>query len=312
MSIKSMRLLAALLILACLTPACAQATPPPPTPTPTTDPATPAAATSAAATAAAESTAEAAATQAALAGTATAGAEAALIAGQTATAAAEKTATVEAKNATATANQAAAQTRTAQKNLDATATAEPMYVVVQRLVADGLLTGEEHGKFTQLDDFEWTEAKINYMFSYPSDASPTNFVLRSDFEWDSASNSANWFNSGCGFIFHFGRDGSFYYSYLALDGYVELGVHKPDFTYIEDFGRWYYGRLDTPAGKANFMMVVLSDKVAMYVNDELVHTYHASLKYTEGELLYSLTSGTNKDWGTRCSMTNVWLWDLGK
>ena len=38
--------------------------------------------------------------------------------------------------------------------------------------------------------------------------------------------------------------------------------------------------------------------------------YRQDMSLEEGELSLTLLSGTNKDYGTRCEMTNIELWEL--
>jgi hypothetical protein len=64
-----------------------------------------------------------------------------------------------------------------------------------------------------------------------------------------------------------------------------------------------------PSGQAQLMLAVQGSQINIYVNDELVHS-RKDAKLTSGELAYTLVSGTNKDYGTHCTMTNVELWQL--
>jgi predicted small lipoprotein YifL len=288
-----------------------------PTSTPTIDPATPAAATAQAATQSAKATADAQATaeaQANATGTAkaqaTLDAQATEQAGATATAISLLTATKVSALTTSTAAMAERQTKTAVALAQKTAQAQPMFDLVQRLFTDGYLTSTD-GTYTHMEDFDESEAKINYIHWYPTGADPQNFVIRADMAWESASDKADWWNSGCGFIFHVSPDDAFYSAELDLDGYVRLGTHRAGFSYVEAMGQSFYGTLDKLKGNATFMMVVNnSDGILVFINEELVHRYKGVLKLARGDLYYSLTSGTNKGFGTRCQMTNVDLWEL--
>jgi hypothetical protein len=192
------------------------------------------------------------------------------------------TATREAKNIQATEDMAARQTKTAEAAAQKPAQAQPMADLVQKLVADGRLDSGE-GKFTLMPDFSESLAMIDYIAPYFTGISPKNFVIRTDLAWEAASDKANWFSSGCGFIFHIGDDGSYYYASLALDGNVSIGAHKPNYHYVDQLGKDYYGK---------------------------VKSYKSDLKYPSGMLAYSIPSGTHKDFGTRCTLTHVELWEL--
>ncbi len=190
----------------------------------------------------------------------------------------------------------------------ATAQAQPLQVRVEQIVTEGYLS-RSAGAYARLDDFSDSWAQINWYQWLWTGYDPTDFVVRADFSWDSASDTANWFNSGCGFVF---REASrenldHYVVYLGLDGVVyflkaRLGV-------LSDLASASAGRLAVPSGSAQFMLAVEGDRFTAYVNDQRVLTAHdGSMK--AGLLNYTLLSGTNRDFGTRCEMTNVELWTL--
>jgi hypothetical protein len=81
-----------------------------------------------------------------------------------------------------------------------TAQAQPLFDLVQELHSEGYLirTG---GTYYAIEDFDESWAQINWYSWWHTGYSPTNFVIRADASWDSASNKANWWNSGCGFVF---------------------------------------------------------------------------------------------------------------
>lgn len=243
-------------------------------------------------TATARASAEAAATEAA--------ATQAVVASRTAQAVAQTTAAAE-RRITRTAAAAATQ-------VQATAQAQPLAARVEQIVAEGYLT-RSAGTYARLDDYSDAWAQINWYQWLWTGYNPTDFVLRADFSWNSASETANWFNSGCGFVF---RESSrenvdHYLVYLGLDSVVyfykvRLGEHT-------ELASASAGRLDVPEGSAQFMLAVEGDRFTAYVNDQRVITAHdGSLK--DGLLNYTLLSGTNRDFGTLCRMSNVELWTL--
>ena len=64
-----------------------------------------------------------------------------------------------------------------------------------------------------------------------------------------------------------------------------------------------------PEGEAEFVMAVQDQTITVYVNGVQAFSYTEPL-YKPGVLTYSLVSGTNKGYGTRCKMTDVSLWAL--
>ena len=203
---------------------------------------------------------------------------------------------------------AGAATRVAR----ATSTAQPLADAVDRLVNEGYLT-RGGGTYESLLDFfrEW--AQINWYQWYDTGKAPTDFVVRADVAWQSASDKANWFNSGCGFVFREApREGdeqvlNHYLAYLGLDGVVYM-ARQSNGQYAE-LGKANYGKVDVPQGQAQIMLAVEGEHFNFFVNDTHV------LSMTDGALdngglSYTLLSGTNRDFGTRCEMTNVGLWWL--
>jgi hypothetical protein len=249
----------------------------------------------------AQSTAQAA--QAAATSTTAAGtAQAAVV---LTSAAAQATSSMSNRLATGTAG---AATRVAR----ATTTAQPMANAVERLVEEGYLT-RGAGEYEALLDFfrEW--AQINWYQWYDTGKSPTDFVVRADLAWQSASATANWFNSGCGFVFReTPREGdeqaiNHYLVYLGLDGIVYLS-RQTNSNFLE-LGQGHYGQVEVPDGQAQLMLAVEGEAFHVFVNDEHVLTYRDGA-LPRGGLSYALLSGTNRDFGTRCEMTNVGLWYL--
>lgn len=230
------------------------------------------------------------------------------------TAQAQVALTSEAAQATASmSNQLATGTAGAATRIArATSTAAPMAGAVQRLVSEGYLT-QGNGYFEPLLDFfrEW--AQINWYQWYPTGKAPADFVVRAEVVWQSASDKANWFNSGCGFVFReTPREGSdtalnHYLAYLGLDGVVYMS-RQTNSQFLE-LGQAKYGTVDVPEGRAHIMLAVQGDQFHFFVNDQHVLTRQDGA-LTAGNLNYTLLSGTNRDFGTRCEMTQVGLWWL--
>jgi hypothetical protein len=78
--------------------------------------------------------------------------------------------------------------------------------------------------------------------------------------------------------------------------YLELGSAK-------------YGTVEVPDGGAQIMLAVQGDAFHFFVNDQHVLSREDGA-LTSGNLNYTLLSGSNRDFGTRCEMTGVGLWWL--
>jgi hypothetical protein len=187
-----------------------------------------------------------------------------------------------------------------------TAQASTMYSQVQNLYNEGVISTLD-GTYYALPDFENSWAQMNSYDYELTDYTVTDFVLSTDTEWESASTSANWANSGCAFVFRLNARGDHYLGYLGLDGwfYLYQNLSKT----LKRLGKWYYDQVDIPKGQAKITLVVEGDQMTFLVNDQEVEQVTDDTFQT-GLLGYALLSGTNKDFGTRCRITNVELWEI--
>jgi hypothetical protein len=167
--------------------------------------------------------------------------------------------------------------------------------------------------YSTVGDFDETWAQIGYYQYWSIDNAPLNFVIRTDSTWSSASETANWDQSGCGFVYHAKDERNHAVAYLGLDGNVYVG-HVVDGT-SKLVGSAYYDKVDVPEGGAELMLMVNGDKIYFFVDGVQVFSGTDLLltsKLDIAQLALTLVSGTNKDYGTRCQMVNTDLWDLGE
>jgi hypothetical protein len=200
----------------------------------------------------------------------------------------------------------AAVTAAAALRLVATTQAEPMHARILELEADGHLSSTV-GTYYRLDDFSQTWAQINWYQWWGTGHAPDNFVVRSDVEWESGSDTANWWNSGCGYIFRVQDTDNHLRAFLALDGSVRFNsVVNGNWGRL---GEGYVANLDIPRGQGELMLVVQDNMISFFFNGERVYRQSYSA-LDSGELALTLASGTNKDFGTRCTFTNIDLYEL--
>ena len=169
------------------------------------------------------------------------------------------------------------------------------------------------GEYRTLGDFDQSWAQIGWYQWWPIEGAPTNFVIRTDATWSSASDKANWDQSGCGFAFHAKDAKNHFAASLRLDGnvYVQRNYNGQ----AKLLGSPNYGKVDIPEGSAELMLMVNGDNYYFFVNGTEVYSGSDPLltgAFKGGELGLTVNSGTNKGYGTRCQMKNSELWDLGK
>jgi hypothetical protein len=192
-------------------------------------------------------------------------------------------------------------------NLAATERAEELNAEVETYFEKGYLATTE-GRFRELDDFSYDWAQLHYYKPFPIQDGVSDFFLSANFKWDSAFKNSD--ISGCGFIFGVQENGDHYAVFLDRQKVFflitdhTLGFSKPAGptrgTGIVKF--------DYPA-EANFTLIVKDSYAYVLVDGENVGEYTlAQSRSSRGGIGLTVLSGTNKDYGTRCEMTNLHLW----
>jgi hypothetical protein len=217
-----------------------------------------------------------------------------------------KTATASAESTAIAQQTLDAQMASEQAIQQATQQAAPMYAVVQRLVDDGVLNSLD-GNYYLLPDLRDSWAQTNFYQWTQTGYAPKNFAVRANVSWESASDIANWFSSGCGFVFREVDKDNHYMVFLGLDG---LGHMMRTVKGVQvDLGSDSHVQLDVPNGQASIMLTVENDWISLFVNDQRVlHRQDKTL--SEGKLSFTIVSGTNAGFGTRCDFKNVELWEV--
>mgnify|MGYP000898285953 FL=1 len=132
-----------------------------------------------------------------------------------------------------------------------------------------------------------------------------DFVFKSHIAWSAASNTPE--VSGCGIVFGL-QDNNDHYAIFIDKGRILFLMGRGSRVYnvgkTSGSGRLNYGN---PA-EAD-LIVVVSNQVAYVSVDGDITKYTLSADQTSnGTFALSVLSGTNKDYGTRCEMTDSMLW----
>jgi hypothetical protein len=192
-------------------------------------------------------------------------------------------------------------------NLAATQHFERLNAEVQEYFDKGYLTTTD-GRFRELEDFSYDWAQLGWYQWLPLRDTATDFFLSSHFEWSSAYQSAD--TSGCGFIFALQQNEDHYAVFLDRAKVLflmtdnALGFSK---TVGTTRGTGHV-KVDNPS-VADFTLIVKGAYAYILVNGEVVGEYTlAQSRSLRGNLGLTVLSGTNKDYGTRCEMTDLHLW----
>jgi len=192
-------------------------------------------------------------------------------------------------------------------NLAATQRVEELNAEVQAYYEKGYLATTD-GRFRELDDFNYDWAQMGWYNWLPLRDTASDFFLSAHFKWNSAFENSD--TSGCGFIFGLQPNDDHYAVFLDrlkilfLITDNTLGFSKPvSPTRGDDVVRFDY-----PA-EADFTLIVKGNYAYVLVDGEVVGEYTlAKSRAARGGLGLTVLSGTNKDYGTRCEMTNLHLW----
>jgi len=199
----------------------------------------------------------------------------------------------------------------ATPNIAATQQYEDMFSRVQEYYDKGYLPSTK-GKYIPLEDFENNWAQMRWYDFFATGYRAKDFVVKVDIEWSNAIRNPE--PSGCGFCFRIQDNGDHYLVFLDTEMVVVGGLDRSSSRYLKPFGVTSgTGTVDfgNPA-TANFTLVVNGDHAYVLVDDKLIgkYTLYTEKLLDEGYLAYTITSGTNKDYGTRCKMTNAVLWTV--
>jgi hypothetical protein len=196
---------------------------------------------------------------------------------------------------------------TATLNATATQRVKEFTAKVQEYHDAGYITTTD-GSYIYLANQTFSWAELGYYNWEKYAFSPTDFIIKSDIVWKSASAAAN--TSGCGFVFRIQDNNDHYMFYISLKGYVEAATNVGK--------RWKSlgkGTFGNPAqnGNASVTLIVEDSTFRVLVDDKLIKTYTGFAgKLASGDLAYTVLSGTNKSYGTECKFNNTELWTIKK
>ncbi len=192
-------------------------------------------------------------------------------------------------------------------NLAATQQAEELNVIVQEYFEKGYLATTD-GRFRELEDFSYDWAQLGWYRPFLIQDGVGDFFLSAHFKWDSAFKNSD--ISGCGFIFGIQPNDDHYAVFLDRQKVFFLitdhrvGFSKP----VSPTRGTGIVKFDYPA-EADFTLIVKGAYAYVLVNGEVSAEYTlAQSRSSKGGIGLTVLSGTNKDYGTRCEMTNMHLW----
>lgn len=196
-------------------------------------------------------------------------------------------------------------TPTATPNLAATQQAEDLMAMLRNLMDKGYIA-DTAGEAIYLDDFKTDWAQINYYNWYEIRDKPiADFVFSGHFNWSTASATPD--VSGCGIGFGLQENGDHYAVFLDKSRILfQMGRGRYSYNVgvTKGSGRMSF---DNPA-EADFILAVRGQKAYVGVNGTFIEYTLSTDQTSAGYFAYSVLSGTNSGYGTRCQMTDMLLW----
>lgn len=197
-------------------------------------------------------------------------------------------------------------------DLAATQVIEENNARIQDYFSKGYLPSAD-GDLFKLDDITMELAQAGYLSNpYPTGFYDVakDFVFRADFKWENSVPKPE--TSGCGFYFRVMENGDFYSVYLDTERVVVGGMDASADSGVRRFGvSSGNGRVDfgNPA-EVNFTFIMNGNIGTALINDEYLATYtlYQGKMLDGGSMYYFVKSGSNKDYGTRCEISNASLW----
>jgi len=161
------------------------------------------------------------------------------------------------------------------------------------------------GKLTELPLFKEEWAQLGWYRWWPYDVVSSDFVFKAHLKWSTALKTSD--ESGCGFIFGIQENDDHYAVFLDKSRILFL-MARGENVYLVGKTRGS-GRADfgNPA-EADFAVAVKGQSAFVSVNGEVTEYTLSADQVSRGEYGASVLSGTNKDYGTRCEMTDVMFW----
>lgn len=161
--------------------------------------------------------------------------------------------------------------------------------------------------YHKLDDIQTQYAsRFNYRYDIVLQK-VKNFVVKATITWETASETPEWNYTGCGFIFR-KKGHDFMQASIYADGYTRMTGRKgmTPLSYRKN-----QFALFSQTGTHDVVLSVSGSRMTMMVDGEIIME-RLNVALTEpGDFGFYTGSGTNYDYGTRCTYSNIELysWD---
>lgn len=184
-------------------------------------------------------------------------------------------------------------------------TSQEFFDAVDYLYDQGAISTND-GNFYMIEDFsdEWAQLQW-YQWIPRTEINVKKFVVRAKIKYESASQTPNWADSGCGFMFRVKDTGTHLVANYTLDGNVSMHGRKDNYYLSYGLKKVY-----SPAtsGEIEFVLYADGKNAGIMIDDQLIINRADVLLEEIVAPLFSVTfSGTNRDYGIRCEYSDIEL-----
>jgi len=175
---------------------------------------------------------------------------------------------------------------------------------LQEFADEGYVSTTE-GEITPIDPFEEEWAQLNYYQWWTIDKEASDLVFSGHFKWSSSNSTPDL--SGCGVVFGLQEGSDDHYVVFLDKGRIAFFMSRGSSVYevgkTRGPGRVNFGN---PA-EADFSLAVRGKSAYVSVDGEVTEYTLSADQGTNGQFALTLLSGTNSGYGTRCEMTDMFL-----
>ncbi len=154
-----------------------------------------------------------------------------------------------------------------------------------------------------LDDYTFYGAREHTLFPKYMDFQPEEFLIVSKVKWEHTSAKITASAASCGFMFRYNEDDKSYFAVISADGNTRLINIKDEYWRGVAHKMIKSQQFNTQTDEVELLLAVLPERFVMAVDGEIILD-KALVWDSTGYFGYSLISGTNRDYGTRCSFSD--------
>lgn len=193
---------------------------------------------------------------------------------------------------------------TSTPDLAATKQVESWQADLQQFTEPGYLDNSA-GDFKGYKDFSEEWAQINWYKWWPFEKIESDFMFGAHYKWSTSSSTPD--ESGCGIVFGVQPNEDHYAVVLDRGRILFLmarGSHVYEVGKTSGSGRVNFGN---PA-EADFLLLVQGQKAYVLVDGKATSYTLSADQVSTGAMAYTVLSGTNRGYGTRCEISNIHIW----